>query len=225
MPKSNIYCVFDCDDICPRFIRAFNNITEFALKFPQSSITLYIPDHYHGDKHWMLNEAFIEDLDYLKGIVKGLEIGHHGYFHDNAVLDNCCEYYCKSSYFQNIFGYSPFYNKIARPPGWLMTNENAAYILNSGYTIAGHPHWYENLTMWGIDEPHIKHYNDGKLVLLHSHASKECGQNNIDNEDNFNNLIQYVEYLNENYTINWISSIELYKMARFVNNVNFEKTW
>jgi len=222
--KSNIYCVFDCDDICPRFIRAFNNVIKFVKEF-YPTITLYIPERYHGDEHWIKNDEFREELDYLQNLTKGLEVGRHGYFHDNAVLDNCCEYYCKPHYFKSVFSYSPFYNKIVRPPGWLLTNDNAAAILNSNYVLAGHQSWYTNLTMWGIDESPILHYNDGQLVILHSHASLECGKNNIDSNDNLENLIQYARYLNENYTVNWISSIELYKMAKFIDNVNFEKTW
>jgi hypothetical protein len=236
MTKPNLYCVFDCDDVCPYFDRAMPWLNKFFNIYPKATMTLYVPQNYHGFCDVCNYWQFAEDIDILMNKYSGMdatrsvEIAYHGYFHDSPCHPGCCEYLCRPEYFQHIMETHniccDIYNcRLIRPPGWQMVHENAQIIKDYGYILAGHPCWYENLHMWGVDESHRPGYNNDDILIFHSHAAAECGKNNIDSENNFNNLINYINKLNEIYNIKWVSSTEIYSKAILKSDANFSITW
>jgi hypothetical protein len=188
-----------------------------------------VPQNYQGTGRWAENDEFLRNFYSLNNCIKNLSLGMHGYFHNNAIYEGCYEYVCKGDYF-NMLILSHLecgYDKILRPPGWWITYENVQRLTapsEFNITLAGHPSWYTNLAMWGVDQTPVLGYNDGQLLVLHSHANENCGQNNINCEKNFANLTNYINLLQANYELNWISSINLYKMAQLKESVCFTHT-
>ena len=204
MNKPTIYCVFDCDDINPNLEDGRDHILKLKELFPQMTITYYTPMCWHG-------KGFTIASDYPEA-----EKAMHGFLHMNQSGNGECEYLCVLKYLKETLNFNwdaHGYVKLIRPPGWLITQENMRWLIDDGWTIAGHPTWYKDLDHISIDElpRHPKHPN----VIIHSHISEQCGKNSISIVENFNKTINIIKFLEDNYDVKWVSSLELHKKLTF----------
>jgi len=208
MVKPIIYCVFDCDDINPlhKDSVGHNNIKKLKELFPEITITYYTPLAWHGHRY---------DINDIR-IPNDVEIACHGYLHLTALNDaGECEFISSIDYISNIMNVCEkhYENKLVRPPGWLMTKNNETWLLNNDWLIAGHSEWYDNLEIININSP--TYVVTKENIILHSHIEEHMGENSISNQNNFNNLVQWIYFLKENYEVKWITSYELYKRCNY----------
>lgn len=216
MNKPTINCVFDCDDINPALNSGWNNILKLQKTLPHITITLYIPQCWHGRFYMHDSCGYYYNSQY-----GNIEIGHHGFLHMNASGVGECEFIQHPKYIQEIMCNALFFSsymnsKLIRPPGWLISHANKKLLEFNDWTIAGHTTEYINLDMLQINEPPRHPKTDN--VIIHAHVDKRCGLNNIDDDNNLKNTINIINFLETHYNVKWITSKQLYSRCIRIND-------
>jgi hypothetical protein len=212
---SNIYVCFDCDDINPNLEDGRYNIKRLKKVYPEMTICYFVPQFWHACT--FLNNLGVKINDFSKTsepYYEADEIGYHGMLHMNQAGQGECEMLCTTDYLKECMKNSVLYTryndaKLVRPPGWLITPENIKYLKDNEWTIADHQSKYTNIDIISIDEPIRKPLAEN--VILHCHIAARCGKNNIDSVENYNNTVEWIEYLSKNYDLKWDMCSNIYK--------------
>ena len=212
---NNIYVCFDCDDINPALEDGRYNIKRLKKEYPEMTICYFVPQFWHACT--FLNNLGVKINDVTKTsepYYEADEIGYHGMLHMNSIGQGEREFLCTLDYFKEILKNKILYtryndSKLIRSPGWSITRDNYNYLKDNNWIIADHSSKYTNIDIINIHEPIRK--ITAENIILHSHIAERCGKNNIDNPDNYNNTLKWIEYLSMNYNLKWDLCSNIYK--------------
>jgi hypothetical protein len=226
---SKIKVTISCDDTNPlpgwgakgdkqwEYMDSLNQ--EFGIKMNH-----FIPANYHRQaplsKHkewveWMLSKGYIE-------------LSAHGLYHETSDKPRLgeCEFFElqdkdeAEARVQNMFsewsavGHRP---KGWRNPGWLSSPASTGVLKNYFYWAALHyehnmgQYWGQCRMIYGADginEPEIKMHMGGDVVMFQSHIAGEWNKN-IWNEDNYNNLRNWLQFLTTEHEVEFLTLSDL----------------
>ena len=204
-----------CDgDLCVAYLK--NLWEEFGCKF-----TLFIPSNYHGKYPLSQHKDWI---DFWKK-QEWVELSAHGHYHQCERTDiGECEFFeldTEDKALQRIGECLTEWNKVEykpkgwRNPGWL-AHPNAVKVLGKYFDYSAIHEEHNRGLSWdcktfiGCDGIHetdsIKIYGD--TFMFQSHIAGDWNDN-IWNEENYKNFRNVLEYLSENYKLNYKTLGEL----------------